>query len=81
MISSKALPLTAALILYASGLAHAQSAKTLVDQALNAMGGMSALRALKNQIVESEGKQFDSSSTPKPLGPARQIGKGAIARR
>jgi glyoxylase-like metal-dependent hydrolase (beta-lactamase superfamily II) len=73
MISLKALPLTGALILYASGLGHAQSAKTLVDQALNAMGGLSALRALKNQIIESEGKQFDSSSTPKPLGPTRQI--------
>jgi glyoxylase-like metal-dependent hydrolase (beta-lactamase superfamily II) len=73
MISLKVLRLTGALILYASGLGHAQSAKTLVVQALNAMGGISALRALKNQIVESEGKQFDSSSTPKPLGPTRQI--------
>ena len=73
MISFKALPLTGALLLCAGGLGHAQSAKTLVDQALNAMGGMSALRALKNQIIESEGKQFDSSSTPKPLGPTQQI--------
>ena len=37
------------------------------------MGGAAALRAIKNQIIESEGKQFDSSSTPKPLGPTRQI--------
>jgi glyoxylase-like metal-dependent hydrolase (beta-lactamase superfamily II) len=36
------------------------------------MGGLTALRALKNQVVESEGKQFDSSSTPLPLGPTRQ---------
>jgi glyoxylase-like metal-dependent hydrolase (beta-lactamase superfamily II) len=36
------------------------------------MGGMAALRALKNQVVESEGKQFDSSSTRQPLGPTRQ---------
>ena len=73
MIILKALLLTSALILCASGLGHAQSAKTLVDQALNAMGGMAALRAIKNQVVESEGKQFDSSSTPRPLGPTRQI--------
>ena len=73
MISLKALPLTGALIVCASAWVHAQSAKTLVDQALNAMGGMSALRAVKNQVIESEGKQFDSSSTPKPLGPTRQI--------
>jgi len=47
--------------------ARAQSAKTLVDQAAGAMGGMAALRAIKNQVIESEGKQFDSSSTPPPL--------------
>jgi len=53
--------------------AQPMSAKTLVDRAVNAMGGMSALSAVKNQVIESEGKQFDSSSTPKPLGPTRQI--------
>ena len=53
---------------------QAQSAQTLIDQAAKAMGGMNALRALNNEIVESEGKQFDSSSTPHPLGPIRQIG-------
>jgi len=37
------------------------------------MGGMNALRALRNEVIESEGKQFDSSSTPQPLGPTRQI--------
>ena len=37
------------------------------------MGGLTALRALKIQVIESEGKQFDSSSTPQPLGPTRQI--------
>jgi len=49
------------------------SAKVFIDQAVTAMGGVAALRAVKNQIVESEGKQFDSSSTPRPLGPTRQI--------
>jgi glyoxylase-like metal-dependent hydrolase (beta-lactamase superfamily II) len=53
---------------------QAQSAKAIVDQAARAMGGMNALRALKNENIESEGKQFDSSSTPQPLGPTRQIG-------
>jgi len=52
---------------------QAQSAQALSDQAAKAMGGMSALRALRNEMIESEGKQFDSSSTPQPLGPTRQI--------
>jgi glyoxylase-like metal-dependent hydrolase (beta-lactamase superfamily II) len=50
------------------------SSKILIDRAMMAMGGVAALSAVKNQIVESEGKQFDSSSTPRPLGPTRQIG-------
>jgi len=54
-------------------LVQAQSAQTIVDKAAMAMGGMTALRALRNEIVESEGKQYDSSSTPQPLGPTRQI--------
>ena len=37
------------------------------------MGGLTALRVLKTQVIESAGKQFDSSSTPQPLGPTRQI--------
>jgi len=53
--------------------AHAQSARTLVYQAAQAMGGMAVLRAVTNQLIDSEGKQFDSSSTSKPLGPTRQI--------
>jgi glyoxylase-like metal-dependent hydrolase (beta-lactamase superfamily II) len=54
--------------------AHAQSpAAALLQQSANAMGGLTALRALKTQVIESEGKQFDSSSTPQPLGPTRQI--------
>lgn len=53
--------------------AHAQSARALIAEAAKAMGGMAALRAVRNQIIESEGKQFDSSSTPRPLGPTRQI--------
>ena len=52
---------------------HAQSPNALLQQSANAMGGLTALRALKTQVIESEGKQFDSSSTPQPLGPTRQI--------
>lgn len=53
---------------------HAQSpAAGLLQKSANAMGGLTALRALKSQVIESEGKQFDSSSTPQPLGPTRQI--------
>jgi glyoxylase-like metal-dependent hydrolase (beta-lactamase superfamily II) len=52
---------------------HAQSPAALLQQSANAMGGLAPLRALKTQVIESEGKQFDSSSTPQPLGPTRQI--------
>lgn len=50
----------------------AQTAKALIDQAASAMGGMAALRALNNQVVESEGKQFNSAPIAQ-LGPHRQI--------
>lgn len=68
--------MVAAAVIWLTALAtpiQAQSAKQSVHRAINAMGGMAALRAVKNQVVESEGQQFDSSSTPKPLGPTRQI--------
>ena len=53
--------------------AYAQSAAALLQQSADAMGGLPALRALKTQVIESEGKQFDASSTAQPLGPTRQI--------
>jgi glyoxylase-like metal-dependent hydrolase (beta-lactamase superfamily II) len=59
---------------FAAAPARAQSpAAALLQQSANAMGGLTALRALKTEVIESEGKQFDSSSTRQPLGPARQI--------
>jgi glyoxylase-like metal-dependent hydrolase (beta-lactamase superfamily II) len=61
------------IFLLESGDARAQSAQALIEQAAKAMGGMKALRALRNEMIESEGKQYDSSSTPQPLGPTRQI--------
>ena len=60
-------------VLLSDSNARAQSAQTLIEQAAKAMGGMNALRALKNEAIESEGKQYDSSSTAEPLGPTRQI--------
>jgi hypothetical protein len=51
------------LVLITAGTAHGQSAQALIAETAKAMGGVAALRAIKNQVVESEGKQFDSSST------------------
>ena len=76
MSGSVRLALLALVVVLAVGRepAHAQSsAAALLQQSANAMGGPTALRALKTQVIESEGKQFDSSSTPQPLGPTRQI--------
>jgi hypothetical protein len=76
MFWSIRLALLSLVIVLAVALApgHAQSpAPALLQQSANAMGGLTALRALKTQVIESEGKQFDSSSTPQPLGPTRQI--------
>src|SRR4030095_6471045 len=53
--------------------ALAQSAQELIGETATAMGGVAALHAVKSQVIESAGKQFDSSSTPKPVGPTRQI--------
>ena len=76
MFWSIRLALLSLVIMFAveQGPSHAQSSATaLLQQSANAMGGPTALRALKSQVIESEGKQFDSSSTPQPLGPTRQI--------
>ena len=44
-------------VLLSDSNAPAQSAQGLIEQAAKAMGGMHALRGLKNEAVESEGKQ------------------------
>jgi glyoxylase-like metal-dependent hydrolase (beta-lactamase superfamily II) len=54
------------------GFAQAQSAQLLISDAANAMGGMAALRALKSEMVEAEGKQFDAVF-PLQFKPGRQI--------
>jgi glyoxylase-like metal-dependent hydrolase (beta-lactamase superfamily II) len=53
--------------------AQSSDARTLVQEAAKAMGGVPALRALKNQVVESEGKQFDHTSTKRPGAPSQQV--------
>jgi glyoxylase-like metal-dependent hydrolase (beta-lactamase superfamily II) len=68
-----ALPALVIVLALARASGHAQSPAALLQQSASAMGGATALRALKTQVIESEGKQFDSSSTPQPLGPTRQI--------
>lgn len=66
--------LLAVFFLFSPVRSYAQSAADLLRQSAVAMGGLKALQGLHNQVVESGGKQFDSSSTQQPLGPTRQIG-------
>ena len=54
------------------GFAHAQSAQQIIGDAAKAMGGMAALRALKSEVVEAEGKQFDAVF-PLQFKPGRQL--------
>lgn len=55
--------------------AQSADAKALLEEAARAMGGMKALRSLKNQVVESEGKQFEHASPQRPLGPSKQVSR------
>ena len=55
-----------------AGAAQAQSAQGLIQDAAKAMGGMAALRAVKFQTVEAEGKQFDAVF-PLQHKPGRQL--------
>ena len=52
--------------------AQSTDAKALLDEAAKAMGGTQALRSLKNEVVESEGKQFEHAQAKRPGGPGRQ---------
>jgi glyoxylase-like metal-dependent hydrolase (beta-lactamase superfamily II) len=53
--------------------AQSSDAKAILQEAAKAMGGTQALRSLKNQVVESEGKQFDHTSTKRPGNPSQQV--------
>ncbi len=72
IIKRHALALLLLLGFLPQGFARAQSAQTLVNDAANAMGGMAALRALKSEVVEAEGKQFDAVF-PLQFKPGRQL--------
>jgi glyoxylase-like metal-dependent hydrolase (beta-lactamase superfamily II) len=61
-----------ALAFFPQGFARAESAQTLINNAATALGGMAALRALKSEVVEAEGKQFNSVF-PLQFKPGRQI--------
>jgi len=52
--------------------AQSSDAKVILDEAAKAMGGAQALRFLKNEVVESEGKQFEHAQAKRPGGPGRQ---------
>ena len=74
MISGISAFLSTVMVIIAAGSAplHAQStAKALLEEAAKAMGGTQALRSLKNQVVESEGKQFEPAQAQRPGGPTR----------
>lgn len=53
---------------------HAQSphAKASAESAAQAIGGLPALRALRNQVIESEGKQFNTTFGLRVGEPARE---------
>jgi glyoxylase-like metal-dependent hydrolase (beta-lactamase superfamily II) len=53
--------------------AQSSDARAILQEAAKAMGGVQALRSLKNQVVESEGKQFDHTSGKRPGGPSQQV--------
>ncbi|HEX9443609.1 MAG TPA: MBL fold metallo-hydrolase [Candidatus Binatia bacterium] len=55
--------------------AQSPDARALVEQAAKAMGGLAALRALKSEVIESEGKQFEHASAKRPGDPSRQTGR------
>lgn len=53
--------------------AQGKEAKTLLEETARAMGGLTALRALKNQVVESEGQQFEPEQALRPGGQPRHV--------
>jgi glyoxylase-like metal-dependent hydrolase (beta-lactamase superfamily II) len=66
--------LSTVLVVMAVGVAplYAQATpKALLEEAAKAMGGTQALRSLNNQVVQSEGKQFEPAQAQRPGGPTR----------
>lgn len=54
---------------------HAQSreATAILEETAQAMGGLQALRALKNQVLESLGQQFEPEQALRPGGQPRHV--------
>jgi glyoxylase-like metal-dependent hydrolase (beta-lactamase superfamily II) len=53
--------------------AQSKDTKTILEEAGQAMGGLQRLRALKNQVVESEGQQFEPEQALRPGGQSRHV--------
>lgn len=54
--------------------AQGADARALLREAAQAMGGVKAVRALKTQVVVSEGQQFEPEQAMRPGGQARHVG-------
>jgi glyoxylase-like metal-dependent hydrolase (beta-lactamase superfamily II) len=54
---------------------HAQTNgnRAILEETAQAMGGLQKLRALKNQVVESEGQQFEPEQALRPGGQPRHV--------
>ena len=50
-----------------------REARDLLEEAAVAMGGMDALRALRSQVIVSEGKQYEPEQALRPGGPTRMV--------
>lgn len=48
-------------------------ARTLLEEAADAMGGLEVLRGLENQVIVSEGRQFEPEQSLVPNGPGRHV--------
>ncbi len=53
--------------------AQSKDARTLVAETAQAMGGLTALRALKKQVIESEGQQFEPEQALRRGGQPRHV--------
>ena len=53
--------------------AQSREATALLEETARAMGGLQALRALTNQVLEGSGQQFEPEQALRPQGEARQV--------
>ncbi len=50
-----------------------REAQDLLEETAVAMGGMDAVRALRSQVIVSEGKQYEPEQALRPGGPTRTV--------